>query len=161
MKIKFNQESGGGSRERETRSIKSFGSRLSALDARPRLAFTLLEVMIATGIFFVATFSVLALVSQCLRAARALNQNAPTPGMVAAEQLSLTNKLEEGVNSGDFGDLYPDYEWETRTLFYASNGMFQVDITVLHKGNLDSSISVLSYKPESPTGLSTGSKFSR
>jgi hypothetical protein len=125
------------------------------------LAFTLLEVMIATGIFFAATFSILALVGQCLRNARMLNQNAPTAGMVAAEQLVMTNKLEEGFDSGDFGDLYPDYDWEKNVLFYASNGLYQVDITVHHKGNVDSSISVLSYKPESTTGLSTGSKFRR
>jgi hypothetical protein len=124
-------------------------------------AFTLIEVMIATGIFFVATFAILALVSQSLKSARMLNQNAPTPGMVAAEQLSLTNQLEEGVDSGDFGDLYPDYTWEMRTMFFASNGLFQVDIDVLHKDQVDSSISVLAYKPESPTGLSTKSKFSR
>ena len=128
---------------------------------RLNFAFTLIEVMIATGIFFVATFAILALVSQSLKSARMLNQNAPTPGMVAAEQLSLTNQLEEGVDSGDFGDLYPDYTWEMRTMFFASNGLFQVDIDVLHKNQVDSSISVLAYKPESATGLSTKSKFSR
>lgn len=133
---------------------QSFGDKLT-------FAFTLIEVMIATGIFFVATFAILALVSQSLKSARMLNQNAPTPGMVAAEQLSLTNQLEEGVDSGDFGDLYPDYTWEMRTMFFASNGLFQVDIDVLHKDQVDSSISVLAYKPESPTGLSTKSKFSR
>jgi hypothetical protein len=138
---------------------KSPGRCSSRIDSR--FAFTLLEVMIATGIFFAATFSILALVGQCLRSASMLNRNTPTPGMVAAEQLSMTNKLEEGVSSGDFGDLYPDYDWETHTLFYASNGMFQVDIDVFHKGKLDSSMSVLAYKPESPTGLSTKSKFSR
>lgn len=141
----------------ETRKMharQSFGDKLT-------FAFTLIEVMIATGIFFVATFAILALVSQSLKSARMLNQNAPTPGMVAAEQLSLTNQLEEGVDSGDFGDLYPDYTWEMRTIFFASNGLFQVDIDVLHKDQVDSSISVLAYKPESPTGLSTKSKFSR
>lgn len=124
-------------------------------------AFTLLEVMIAIGIFFAATFAILAVVGQCLRSARSLNQNAPTPGMVAAQQLSLTNQLEEGFDSGDFGDLYPDYEWEMQTLFYASNGLFQVDITVYHKDKVDSSMSVLAYKPESATGLSTKSQFRR
>jgi Tfp pilus assembly protein PilV len=132
-----------------------------AIGGKLNFAFTLIEVMIATGIFFVATFAILALVSQSLKSARMLNQNAPTPGMVAAEQLSLTNQLEEGVDSGDFGDLYPDYTWEMRTMFFASNGLFQVDIDVLHKDQVDSSISVLAYKPESPTGLSTKSKFSR
>jgi type II secretory pathway pseudopilin PulG len=128
---------------------------------RRRRAFTLLEVMIATAIFFAAVFSILALVGQCLRSARGLHKNAPTAGMVAAEQISMTNKVEEGIQSGDFGDLYPDWEWETSTVFFASNGMYQVDIAVLHKGNLDSSISILAYKPDSTTGLSTQSKFRR
>lgn len=128
---------------------------------KERFAFTLLEVMIAIGIFFAAVFTILALVGQSLRAARSLHQNAPTSGMVAAEQLALTNKLEEGFNSGDFGDLYPDFTWESETLFYASNGMFQVNVAVYHKDALDSSISVLAYKPESTTGLSTQSKFRR
>lgn len=124
-------------------------------------AFTLLEVMIAMGIFFAATFGILAVVAQSLRTARMLNQNAPTPGMVAAQQLSLTNQIEEGMDSGDFGDLYPDYTWETSTMLYGSNGLYQVDIAVYHKDALDSSMSILTYKPESTTGLSTRSRFRR
>jgi hypothetical protein len=138
--------------------------RRSKFDSRPLLAFTLLEVMIAVAIFFMATFSILALVSQCLRSAHSLHQNAPTPGMVAAE-LSLTNKLEEGFESGDFEDLaagiYPDYSWEREVLFYASNGMFQVNIGVFRDGKLESTMSTLLYRPESPTGIGAGSKFRR
>lgn len=134
---------------------------LKQKSSRAETAFTLLEVMIAIGIFFAATFTILALVGQCLRSARSLNQNAPTPGMVAAQQLSLTNQLEEGFDSGDFGDLYPDYTWDMQTLLYSSNGLFQVDITVYHKNNVDSTMSVLAYKPESATGLSTKSQFRR
>jgi hypothetical protein len=137
----------------------------SNCNSRPRLAFTaftLLEVMIAIAIFFMAMFSILALVSQCLRSAHALNQNAPTPGMVAAE-LSLTNKLEEGFDVGDFGDLYPDYTWKSDIMLApeASNALFQVEIAVLHDGNLDSTMTFLLYRPESTTGLSTKSKFAR
>ena len=133
--------------------------RPSAIESRRLLAFTLLEVMIATAIFFMAVFSILALVTQCLRSAHGLNRNAPTPGMVMAESnIALTNKLEEGFNSDDFGDLYPDYEWETYTTLL-TNGFFQVDVSVYHDGNLDSSMSVYAYKPESATGLSTQSKF--
>src|SRR6184192_2466516 len=58
-------------------------------------AFTLLEVMIAVSIFFMATFSILALVSRCLAQARALQPMQVDANMVAAE-LSLTNRLEEG-----------------------------------------------------------------
>ncbi len=131
-------------------------------NSRARLAFTLLEVMIAVAIFFMAMFSILAVVSQSLRSAKALARNVPTPGMVAA-QLSLTNKLEEGSDSGDFEDIaegiYPEYSWESGTMIYASNGLFQVDIAVLHQGKVDSSMSFLLFKPESTTGLGVQSKF--
>jgi Tfp pilus assembly protein PilV len=137
-------------------------SRESRVESRKLRAFTLLEVMIAVAIFFMATFSILALVTQCLRSAHSLHQNAPTPGMVAAE-LALTNKLEEGFDSGDFEDLaagvYPDYTWERETLFYASNGMFQINIGVFRNGALESSMSTLLYRPESPTGVGTQSRF--
>ena len=147
MKIRFSREPAMGLN-------KSFGS-------QSLLAFTLLEVMIATAIFFMAVFSILALTTQCLRSAHSLNRNAPTPGMAITESgLFLTNKIEEGFNSGDFGDLYPNYEWETYATL-VTNGFFQVDITVTHDGNLDSSMSIYAYKPESATGLSTQSKFRR
>src|SRR5689334_18596540 len=71
-------------------------------------AFTLLEVMIAMGIFFMAVFTILALVSSSLRNARALQETEVDPSMLAA-QLSLTNRLVEGEQSGDFGDFYRDY----------------------------------------------------
>ncbi len=128
--------------------------------ARPLRAFTLIEVMIAIAIFFTAMFTILALVSQSLRAARSLTQNTPTPGMVIAENFSLTNKLEEGFQSGDFGDLYPNYTWETETMLWVTNGMFQVDCTVYHGRDVDSTMSCLLYRPESATGLSTRSAFS-
>ena len=42
-------------------------------------------------------------------------------------QVSNTNKLYEGSESGDFGKMYPDYSWDTDT--YAvpgtSNGLFK------------------------------------
>jgi len=47
-------------------------------------AFTLLEVMIACGIFFIAMFAILGLVSNCLRNARALRHIEVDAGMVAA-----------------------------------------------------------------------------
>ncbi|MEO7676171.1 MAG: hypothetical protein ABIV39_05335, partial [Verrucomicrobiota bacterium] len=55
--------------------------------------------------------------------------------------------------------LYPDYDWSAETSLYASNGMFQVDIGVFHKGALDSTMQIFLYRPESATGLSTQSKF--
>ncbi|MFN7141010.1 MAG: prepilin-type N-terminal cleavage/methylation domain-containing protein [Limisphaerales bacterium] len=112
-------------------------------------AFTLLEVMIAMGIFFIALFAILGLVSQNLRSARMLNQMGPTAGMVAAE-LSMTNMLHEGVESGDFGELYPDYSWTREIVIYGTNGLFEVNIAVLKGSNLDSELTLLLFRPESP-----------
>jgi hypothetical protein len=118
------------------------------------IAFTLLEVMIATGIFFIAVFAILGLVSNCLRNARALRHIEVDAGMVAA-QLYKTNRLSEGVLSGDFGDTYHDYSWETQTQEAATNGLYQVDIVVRKRGleNPVDTMSVWIYSPESISSL--------
>ena len=116
-------------------------------------AFSLLEVMIAVFIFFMAVFSILELVSQNLRAARLLQSDSPNAGILAAE-LSLTNRLEEGTDSGDFGELYPAYSWSRDIFESSSNGLFQVDFVVFHHSQIDSTMSVLLFKPES--GAKTG-----
>src|SRR5438309_10560341 len=87
-------------------------SQWSVVNSITRRAFTLLEVMIACGIFFIAVFAILALVSNTLRNARSLRHVEADAGMVAA-QLSKTNRLTEGTDSGDFGEAYQDYSWET------------------------------------------------
>jgi len=113
-------------------------------------AFTLMEVMIAAGIFFMAIFTILALVSSSLRNARNLRHIDVDAGMVAA-QLYKTNKLMEGIDSGDFGDLYPDYSWQTDSEQIESNGLWQVDIVVRRRG-LQSPVDVMSvwmYSPDS------------
>jgi len=117
-------------------------------------AFSLLEVMIACGIFFMAVFSILALISGVLRNARSLRRVELDPGMVAA-QVSNTNKLTEGSQSGDFGNLYPDYSWETDQYEVATNGLWQVDIVVRRRG-LPQPVDMMSiwlYRPESQSGF--------
>src|SRR5207342_1412722 len=52
----------------------SFDPRPSTLGLPLTRAFSLIEVMIACGIFFMATFAILALVSTTLRNARALQR---------------------------------------------------------------------------------------
>jgi hypothetical protein len=115
-------------------------------------AFSLLEVMIAGGIFFMGIFAILALVSSTLRNARSLRRIDVDAGMVAA-QVCKTNKLFEGTESGDFGNLYRDYSWETYTSEVATNHLFQVDITVRRRGlqNPVDAMSIWVYAPESPS----------
>jgi hypothetical protein len=128
----------------------------------PTVAFTLMEVMIAVGIFFMASFAILALVSTTLRNARALRDTRPDIGMVAA-QLSLTNRLFEGDDSGDFsdlGNLYSGYNWVSTDNEVQSNGLHQVDFIVRqrHTG-LENHMSILLFRPESPPGAASGGGF--
>jgi hypothetical protein len=69
-----------------------------------RKAFSLLEVMIASAIFFMAVFAILGLVSSSLNNLRRL-QRPLVDASVLASELSLTNKLTEGTDSGNLGDL--------------------------------------------------------
>ena len=120
------------------------------------LAFTLLEVMIAVAIFFMATFSILALVSRCLAQARSLQPMQVDANMVAAE-LSLTNKLEEGPIPDEiikhFQHMYPDYTCGGTITEELTNGFFRVDIEVAGvtagKHLLNSKSSVYLFRPNS------------
>jgi hypothetical protein len=113
-------------------------------------AFTLMEVMIASGIFFMAMFAILALVSSTLRNARGLQHGEVDAGMVAA-MLSKTNRVTEGGDSGDFGDSYPDFSWETESFEADTNGLWQVDIKVLRRGSQQpvDTMSIWVYSPDS------------
>src|SRR5215213_7137429 len=97
------------------------------------IAFTLLEVMIAVAIFFMATFSILALVSRCLSQARSLQPMQVDANMVVAE-LSLTNRLEEGPIPPEivrhFQHLYPDYTCDGTITETKTNGYFEVEVQV-------------------------------
>ena len=118
----------------------------------PTTAFSLLEVMIACGIFFMAIFAILALVSGVLRNARSLRRVEVDAGMVAA-RISGTNKVYEGSESGDFGNLYREYSWDTETSEAGTNGLYQVDIIVRRRGlqRPVDTMSIWVYKPESPS----------
>ena len=89
-------------------------SRLESLlpQARRRraAALSLIEVMVAMALFFMAVFAILGMVSNTLRNARALHQTTVDAGAIASF-LAVSNRLEEGVFSGDFGDVYPEYEY--------------------------------------------------
>src|SRR3974377_1299101 len=67
-------------------------------------AFTLMEVMIACGIFFMATFAILALVSTTLRNARAIQRSDIDAGMAAAMvyRTLKTNRNTDLSGHGDF-----------------------------------------------------------
>ena len=125
-------------------------------------AFTLIEVMIATTIFFISVFAIMGLVTNSLRNAQVLQQHTVDTGMLAAMTV-LTNRLFEGTESGDFEDIapgsYPGYSWTRDVYQVASNGLFRVDLTVSHsvKGrDVDTKMSILLYRPMSPPGKGFG-----
>ena len=139
---------------RDTRLIRAGrGSRRSRDRVRPRAAgaFTLIEVTIAGGILFICLFAILGLLANTLRNARSLQRTSVDAGILAA-QLSLTNKLSEGQDSGDFEDMYPDYEWKSDTSEVSTNGLFEIDFTVYPRSGQrggESHMSILLFRPES------------
>lgn len=119
-------------------------------------AFTLIEVMIACGIFFMATFAILALVSTTLRNARALQRGDVDAGMAAAQiyQTLKTNRLVDVTGKGDFGEAYPDYSYQYVAQQYQSNGLLQVDI-VVNRRDLRTPVDTLTiwvYNPDAKAG---------
>ena len=132
--------------------------RRAGASCRGTSAFTLLEVMIAMALFFMATFSILAIVSNGLRNAAALRHDAPD-GSVIAAMLVTTNRLEDGSFArGKFEDiapgLYPNYSWAWEALEIATNGLFRIDILVTREGPgigpPETRMSVLYYPPQPP-----------
>ena len=98
--------------------------------------FTLIEVMIAMFVFFIVVFAILGVVVQSLGAARALQVDRPPAGMVAG-MLTLSNCCDEGVDGGDFEDVFPNHRWERQFMEVGTNAgglsLWQVDIAVFEK----------------------------
>jgi hypothetical protein len=129
-----------------------------AKNLRARHAFTLLEVMFAVVAFFAASFAILALVSTSLGSARLLQQPMVDGGEVAG-QLSQTNSLVEGEESGDLSELlgkqYQDYSWTYDIEEVQTNKLFQVDFIVQRNSGdkpVVSKMSILLFRPASPAG---------
>jgi Tfp pilus assembly protein PilV len=126
-------------------------------ERRGTIAFTLLEVMIACGIFFMASFAILALVAGTLRNARALQRGDVDAGMAAAQLYTTlkTNRDEFGSASGDFGETYPDCSWDAQWEPYQTNGLLAVDIIVNRRGNRQpiDHMSIWVYSPNIRTAL--------
>src|SRR5207245_1577051 len=114
-----------------------------------RAAFTLIEVMIALGIFFMAVFAILGLVSNTLRNARNLERPQVDAGLAAAV-FTNTNRYYEGTMEGDFGNDLPGYSWEADTYEFASNGLAQADIVLQHRGSSEpaDTLSILVFDPQ-------------
>ena len=132
-------------------------SRLRESDAEIR-AFTLIEVMIATTIFFMSMFAILGVLSAGIHAATVLRATGPTAGMVAG-YFVVSNKIEEGSLSGNFSDIagYEHYSWrsEAREI---TNDLYTMDFVVIDPNGNQSSFlrDVKFYKQGSSAGSKLG-----
>ena len=127
-----------------------------------RRGFSLLEVMIAIGIFFLATFAILSLVSSSLANARRL-QRPSVEASALLSQLSLTNKLTEGTYSGNLAELlgksYQDYRWAGETAEVESNRLYTADFVIRKaSGNHEIASETITffYRPQTDTGSLDG-----
>ena len=104
----------------------------------------------AVAVFFAAVVAVLELVSQNLRLAQAFQQARPSTADLAAE-IALSTTMQEGIETGDFGESYPGSTWTQDTLLVGTNGLYRVDLTVhelIGEKTVDSKMSVLFYRPD-------------
>lgn len=120
--------------------------------------FTLLEVSLAMGLLFGMVFILLQITTTNLRIAKALQRTTIDAGSLAAE-ISLTNQLVEGSESGDFGDLHPGYNWQREITLVGTNGLFEVRFEVYRERdpNPESELVVLLYRPDSAQRAGGGS----
>lgn len=116
-----------------------------------RLAFTLVEVVVASAILAVGLAGILLICSNGLKAARVLNRVPMDAGSLAA-MLSLSNQLEEVRDSGDFGDASPGDRWMSDVVEAGTNGLFQANFRVFSASDpmgSGSDLSVFLYRPGS------------
>lgn len=129
-----------------------------------RRAFTLLEVLIAVAILFVALFAILDLTHQSLRTARLIQNSKGVDFTAAAAAMLLTNRVEEGSYSGEFGEAYPNHDWSAEIHEVMTNGFFQVDITVRERQEgwnrkvrtLETKSSIYVWRPDSAVNRAVG-----
>ena len=143
----------------KTKITTGVGGRQSGrLNALPKHAFSLLEVMMAIGVFFMAVFVILGLVSSVLENARRLQRPMVDAGMIASE-LSTTNQLVEAEQAGDFGQAYPGYTWTANITETQTNKLFLVDYVVQaddREKTVVQKMSILLFRPQSPAGTLDG-----
>ena len=134
---------------------------------RESLAFSLLEVMIAIGIFFMAVFAILGLVSSSLENVRRLQRPRVDANPVAGFLLQ-TNVLVEGVYEADLSDFlgnaYQGYRVTYAVQEVETNRFFQVDFVVQNPDRgraVVSKMTAMYFKPQSPAGSLDGATVAR
>ena len=127
-------------------------------NAATRHAFSLIEVMVALAIFFMAVFAILGLMSTLLQNARIFQKvKPPEARMVFAYQTSITNKVIEGVTPiefsemAEFGNEFRDYAAEVEAVpdeMY-TNGLWDVQYRVINRrtGRVESTFTTFQFDP--------------
>ncbi len=128
---------------------------IQSWESRSHHAFSMLEVMIAIGIFFTSVFVILQLTSQQLRIARSLQTLDVDTGTLPS-LIVMTNYLEEGPLPMEikaaFEDTNPGYSCDGMVTEYATNGLFQVDYVIFwqQEGRIkEARNSILMWRPGS------------
>lgn len=130
-------------------------------------AFSLIEVMVAMAIFFMAVFSILGLMSTLLQNARVFQTKRPPEArMVFAYQTSITNRVIEGSISYDFsemaefGEEFRDYTAEVESYPDESytNGLWDVIYSVKNKrtGKVESTFATYQFDPNTKSKQLSG-----
>jgi Tfp pilus assembly protein PilV len=116
-----------------------------------RRGFTLMEVMLACGILFMCLFGILALVSNSLNNARALQQHkAVDVGTIASMiyvELANTNSVTEGDIPVDLSDTLPGYKCFSTLTQIGTNGLCQIDFEVERNSKLELQSHFLMFLP--------------
>jgi len=129
-----------------------------------RHAFTLLEVMIAIAIFFVASFAILGLISTSLNNVRRIQRPSVDASPVLA-RYAATNSLVEGIYQGSLGDPellgkdYRDYNYVVGVQEIRSNHLYSVECKItetFNKREVISDMTTILYRPHSPPGSLDG-----
>jgi hypothetical protein len=98
-----------------------------------KTAFSLMEVMIALAVLFLVTFSILGLVSRCLRSAAVLYKHKP-PASMLASMIASTNRMSEMTVQGQFEDiapgLYPGFKYLWTSTLAETGGLWRIDFFI-------------------------------
>jgi hypothetical protein len=131
-------------------------------------AFTLMEVMIAIGVFCIGVFAILSLVANVMHGARLLDKPMVDASAIASE-IAQTNSFVEATGlTGDLsdflGDTYKGFTYTYDITEEQSNKLFRIDLVLQSPASgrpVISKMSVLFYRPQSPAGTLDGATVAR
>ncbi len=112
--------------------------------SRTAFGFTLLEVMIALAVMSIVLVSVYRMHSQSLTMNTAARFYTMAPLLAQSKMAELEALSADGFpeDSGDFGEQYPGYSWQTsisevssEVLGEVANDLKQIDLTVSYNNN--------------------------